>query len=114
VAMHIIDRRLNPAAKAWRTASVSCAVPRRWFRTRQESLAGRDIKDVLEGGRGQHPLDGMNEPRFRREGGTRDMVFRGTRIRRRRSASAFGEGRGRASAPVKATARCVPVRAQSR
>jgi uncharacterized sporulation protein YeaH/YhbH (DUF444 family) len=39
----------------------------------------RDIKDVLEGGEVSIPLDGMDEPRFRREGGTRDMVLPGNK-----------------------------------
>jgi uncharacterized sporulation protein YeaH/YhbH (DUF444 family) len=39
----------------------------------------RDIKDVLEGGEVTIPLDGMHEPRFRREGGTRDMVLPGNK-----------------------------------
>jgi uncharacterized protein len=39
----------------------------------------RDIKDVLEGGEVNIPLDGMDEPRFHREGGTRDMVLPGNK-----------------------------------
>jgi len=34
---------------------------------------------VLEGGEVSIPLDGMDEPRFRREGGTRDMVLPGNK-----------------------------------
>src|SRR6202020_2473444 len=40
---------------------------------------GRDIKDVLEGGEVSIPLDGMHEPRFRTEGGTRDRVLPGNK-----------------------------------
>src|ERR1700694_276086 len=99
--MHIVDRRLNPAGKSLENrqrflrrakALVQGAV--------KKSSQDRDIRDVLEGGEVSIPLDGMNEPRFRREGGTRDMVLPGNKkfiegeILRR-----AGEGRGRASAP---------------
>jgi hypothetical protein len=45
----------------------------------KKSSQDRDIKDVLEGGEVSIPLDGMHEPRFRREGGTRDMVLPGNK-----------------------------------
>src|SRR6202045_2745092 len=73
--MHIVDRRLNPGSKSLENrqrflrrakALVQGAV--------RKSSEGRDIKDVLEGGEVSIPLDGMNEPRFRREGGTRDIA----------------------------------------
>jgi len=99
--MHIVDRRLNPGSKSLENrqrflrrakALVQGAV--------KKSSQDRDIKDVLEGGEISIPLDGMNEPRFRREGGTRDMVLPGNKKfiegdRLPRS----GEGRGRASDP---------------
>src|SRR6266705_1503352 len=99
--MHIVDRRLNPGSKSLENrqrflrrakALVQGAV--------KKSSQDRDIKDVLEGGEISIPLDGMNEPRFRREGGTRDMVLPGNKKfiegdRLPRS----GEGRGRASEP---------------
>src|SRR6202048_4168771 len=78
--MHIIDRRLNPGGKSLEDrqrflrrakALVQSAV--------KKSSQHRDIKDVLEGGEVSIPLDGMNEPRFRREGGTRDMVLPGNK-----------------------------------
>jgi uncharacterized sporulation protein YeaH/YhbH (DUF444 family) len=78
--MHIIDRRLNPGSKSLENrqrflrrakALVQGAV--------KKSSQDRDIKDVLEGGEVSIPLDGMHEPRFRREGGTRDMVLPGTK-----------------------------------
>jgi uncharacterized sporulation protein YeaH/YhbH (DUF444 family) len=80
VAMHIIDRRLNPGSKSLENrqrflrrakALVQGAV--------KKSSQDRDIKDVLEGGEVSIPLDGMHEPRFRREGGTRDMVLPGNK-----------------------------------
>src|ERR1700742_3478743 len=78
--MHIIDRRLNPGSKSLEN--------RQRFLRRAKSLVQgavkkssqeRDIRDVLEGGEVSIPLDGMNEPRFRREGGTRDRVLPGNK-----------------------------------
>src|SRR5437016_4368728 len=78
--MYIVDRRLNPGGKSLENrqrflrrakALVQGAV--------KKSSEGRDIRDVLEGGEVSIPLDGMNEPRFRREGGTRDMVLPGNK-----------------------------------
>jgi uncharacterized sporulation protein YeaH/YhbH (DUF444 family) len=78
--MHIVDRRLNPGSKSLENrqrflrrakALVQSAV--------KKSSQHRDIKDVLEGGEVSIPLDGMNEPRFRREGGTRDTVLPGNK-----------------------------------
>ena len=80
MAIHIVDRRLNPGGKSLEN--------RQRFLRRAKSLVqaavkkssqDRDIKDVLEGGEVSIPLDGMHEPRFRREGGTRDMVFPGNK-----------------------------------
>jgi uncharacterized protein len=78
--MHIIDRRLNPGSKSLENRQ-------RFLRRAKALVQGavkkssqeRDIKDVLEGGEVSIPLDGMNEPRFRREGGTRDMVLPGNK-----------------------------------
>src|ERR1700723_14747 len=78
--MFIVDRRLNPGSKSLENrqrflrrakALVQGAV--------KKSSQDRDIRDVLEGGEVSIPLDGMNEPRFRREGGTRDMVLPGNK-----------------------------------
>src|SRR6202140_4188621 len=78
--MHIVDRRLNPGSKSLENrqrflrrakALVQGAV--------KKSSEDRDIRDVLEGGEVSIPLDGMNEPRFRREGGVRDMVLPGNK-----------------------------------
>src|SRR5262249_22101153 len=80
VAIHIVDRRLNPGGQSLEN--------RQRFLRRAKSLVqaavkkssqDRDIKDVLEGGEVSIPLDGMHEPRFRREGGTRDMVLPGNK-----------------------------------
>jgi hypothetical protein len=80
VAIFIVDRRLNPGGKSLEN--------RQRFLRRAKSLVqgavkkssqDRDIKDVLEGGEIAIPLDGMDEPRFRREGGTREMVLPGNK-----------------------------------
>jgi uncharacterized sporulation protein YeaH/YhbH (DUF444 family) len=78
--MHIVDRRLNPGGKSLENRQ-------RFLRRAKALVQGavkktsqdRDIKDVLEGGEVAIPLDGMDEPRFRREGGTRDMVLPGNK-----------------------------------
>jgi uncharacterized sporulation protein YeaH/YhbH (DUF444 family) len=78
--MHIVDRRLNPGGKSLENRQ-------RFLRRAKALVQGavkktsqdRDIKDVLEGGEVTIPLDGMDEPRFRREGGTRDMVLPGNK-----------------------------------
>jgi uncharacterized protein len=99
--MHIIDRRLNPGSKSLENrqrflrrakALVQGAV--------KKSSQDRDIKDVLEGGEVSIPLDGMNEPRFHREGGTRDMVLPGNKkFVEGDILPRSGEGSGRKSAP---------------
>jgi uncharacterized sporulation protein YeaH/YhbH (DUF444 family) len=102
MVMHIIDRRLNPGSKSLEN--------RQRFLRRAKSLVqgavkksaqDRDIKDVLEGGEVSIPLDGMNEPRFHRVGGTRDMVVPGNKkfiegdvLPRPREGSAKGSGAG--------------------
>src|SRR6201994_2418603 len=78
--MHIVDRRLNPGSKSLENRQ-------RFLRRAKALVQGavkksseeRDIRDVLEGGEVSIPLDGMHEPRFRREGGTRDMVLPGNK-----------------------------------
>src|SRR5438445_6863175 len=99
--MHIVDRRLNPGSKSLENrqrflrrakARVQGAV--------EKSSQDRDIKDVLEGGEVGIPLDGMSEPRFRREGGTRDMVLPGNKkFIEGDVLPRSGEGRGRPSEP---------------
>ena len=99
--MFIVDRRLNPGSKSLENrqrflrrakALVQGAV--------KKSSEGRDIKDVLEGGEVSIPLDGMHEPRFRREGGTRDRVLPGNKkFVEGDVLPRSGEGRGRGSQP---------------
>ena len=99
--MHIIDRRLNPGSKSLENrqrflrrakALVQGAV--------KKSSQDRDIRDVLEGGEVSIPLDGMNEPRFHREGGIRDMVLPGNKkFAEGDILPRSGEGGGRKSAP---------------
>src|SRR6266849_2739338 len=99
--MYIVDRRLNPGGKSLENrqrflrrakALVQGAV--------KKSSEGRDIRDVLEGGEVSIPLAGMNETRFRREGGTRDMVLHGNKkFVEGDMLPRSGEGRGRPTAP---------------
>jgi uncharacterized sporulation protein YeaH/YhbH (DUF444 family) len=99
--MFIVDRRLNPGSKSLENrqrflrrakALVQGAV--------KKSSEDRDIKDVLEGGEVSIPLDGMHEPRFRREGGTRDRVLPGNKkFVEGDVLPRSGEGRGRGSQP---------------
>src|SRR3954453_567125 len=78
--MQIVDRRLNPSSKSLENRQ-------RFLRRAKALVQGavkkssqeRDIKDVLEGGEVSVPIDGMDEPRFPREGGTRDMVLPGNK-----------------------------------
>jgi uncharacterized sporulation protein YeaH/YhbH (DUF444 family) len=78
--MYIVDRRLNPNGKSLENRQ-------RFLRRAKALVQGavkkssqtRDIKEVLEGGEVEIPLDGMSEPRFRREGGIRDMVLPGNK-----------------------------------
>ena len=98
--MYIVDRRLNPGSKSLEN--------RQRFLRRAKALVqgavkktseGRDIKDVLEGGEVSIPLDGMHEPRFRREGGTRDRVLPGNKkFVEGDMLPRSGEGRGKAIA----------------
>jgi uncharacterized sporulation protein YeaH/YhbH (DUF444 family) len=99
--MHIVDRRLNPGSKSLENRQ-------RFLRRAKALVQGavkkssqeRDIKDILEGGEVSIPLDGMNEPRFRREGGTRDMVLPGNKkFIEGDILPRSGEGSGRASDP---------------
>jgi uncharacterized sporulation protein YeaH/YhbH (DUF444 family) len=99
--MHIIDRRLNPGSKSLENRQ-------RFLRRAKALVQGavkktsedRDIRDVLEGGEVSIPLDGMNEPRFRRQGGIRDMVLPGNKkFVEGDMLPRSGEGRGKASEP---------------
>ena len=82
--MYIVDRRLNPGGKSLENrqrflrrakALVQSAV--------KKSSQDRDIRDVLEGGEVSIPLDGMNEPRFRREGTRSSSKATCCRVRKR-------------------------------
>lgn len=79
--MNIVDRRLNPRGKALENRQ-------RFLRRAKsvvqqavkQSLEGRKIRDVLEGGEVNLPVDGMEEPSLRRgPGGVRDHVLPGNR-----------------------------------
>jgi uncharacterized sporulation protein YeaH/YhbH (DUF444 family) len=79
--MNIVDRRLNPRGKALENRQ-------RFLRRAKgvvqqavkHSLQNRNIRDVLGGGEVSIPVDGMEEPSFRRgSGGTRDHVLPGNR-----------------------------------
>src|ERR1700678_455313 len=98
--MYIVDRRLNPGGKSLENrqrflrrakALIQDAV--------KKSSSDRGIKDVLEGGEVSIPLDGLNEPRFHREGGTRDMVLPGNKkfVEGDILPRSGGEGRGKGS-----------------
>jgi uncharacterized sporulation protein YeaH/YhbH (DUF444 family) len=78
--MHIVDRRLNPGSKSLENRQRFLRRAKALVRGAvKKSSQDRDIKDVLEGGEVSIPLDGMDEPHFRREGGTRDMVLPGNK-----------------------------------
>jgi uncharacterized sporulation protein YeaH/YhbH (DUF444 family) len=80
VAIHIVDRRLNPGSKSLENRQRFLRRAKALVRSAVKKTShDRDIKDVLEGGEVSIPLDGMHEPRFRREGGTRDMVLPGNK-----------------------------------
>ncbi|MGY3581509.1 uncharacterized sporulation protein YeaH/YhbH (DUF444 family) [Bradyrhizobium sp. USDA 4341] len=76
--MQFIDRRLNPGGKSLENRQ-------RFLRRAKETVRDavrkasqdRNIKDVLEGGEVTISIGGMDEPRFHREGGVRDMVLPG-------------------------------------
>ena len=78
--MHIVDRRLNPSSKSLENRQRFLRRAKALVRGAvKKSSEHRDIKDVLDGGEVSIPLDGMNEPRFHREGGTRDLVLPGNK-----------------------------------
>jgi uncharacterized protein len=78
--MHIVDRRPNPSNKSLENRQRFLRRAKAFIQGAvKKSSEGRDIKDVLEGGEVSIPLDGMSEPRFHREGGTRDLVLPGNK-----------------------------------
>src|SRR3954453_19342593 len=101
MAMHIVDRRLNSGGKSLENRQRFLRRAKELIqRADNKSSHYRNIKDVLEGGEVSIPLDGMNEPRFRREGGTRDMVLPGNKkFVEGDMLPRSGETRGKASGP---------------
>jgi uncharacterized sporulation protein YeaH/YhbH (DUF444 family) len=78
--MHIVDRRLNPGSKSLENRQRFLRRAKALVQDAVKRISGdRDIKDVLEGGEVSIPLGGMGEPRFHRQGGTRDMVLPGNK-----------------------------------
>jgi uncharacterized sporulation protein YeaH/YhbH (DUF444 family) len=99
--MHIVDRRLNPGSKSLENRQRFLRRAKALVRGAvKKSSRDRDIKDILEGGEVSVPLDGMDEPRFRREGGTRDMVLPGNKkFVEGDMLPRSGEGQGKPSEP---------------
>jgi uncharacterized protein len=99
--MHIVDRRLNPGSKSLENRQRFLRRAKALVRDAvKKSSRDRDIRDILEGGEVSIPLDGMDEPRFRREGGTRDMVMPGNKkFVEGDILPRSGEGRVKASEP---------------
>jgi uncharacterized sporulation protein YeaH/YhbH (DUF444 family) len=99
--MHIVDRRLNPGSKSLENRQRFLRRAKALVRDAvKKSSRDRDIRDILEGGEVSIPLDGMDEPRFRREGGTRDMVLPGNKkFVEGDILPRSGEGRVKASEP---------------
>jgi uncharacterized sporulation protein YeaH/YhbH (DUF444 family) len=79
--MHIVDRRLNPRGKSLENRQRFLRRAKALVqRAVKQSSQSRDIQDVLEGGEVSIPLDGMDEPRFRRgSGGIQDRVLPGNK-----------------------------------
>ncbi len=99
--MFIVDRRLNPGSKSLENRQRFLRRAKALVRGAvKKSSEGRDIRDVLEGGEVSIPLDGMHEPRFRGEGGTRDRVLPGNKkFVEGDMLPRSGESRGKASEP---------------
>src|SRR3984957_6471566 len=78
--MHFVDRRLNPGSKSLENRQRFLRRAKALIKQAvKQSSQNRDIRDVLEGGEVAIPLDGMNEPRFRRGNGTQDHVLPGNK-----------------------------------
>src|SRR5882762_4476814 len=79
--MHIVDRRLNPRGKSLENRQRFLRRAKALVqRAVKQSSENRDIEDVLQGGEVSIPLDGVDEPRFRRgQGGVRDHVLPGNK-----------------------------------
>ena len=80
MAMHIVDRRLNPGSKSLENRQRFLRRAKAQVQDAVKNMSkDRDIKDILEGGEISIPLDGTGEPRFSRQGGIRDMVLPGNK-----------------------------------
>jgi uncharacterized protein len=79
--MQIVDRRLNPGSKSLENRQRFLRRARALIkRSVRESSQNRDVRDILDGGEVAIPLDGLHEPRFRRDSsGTRDHVLPGNK-----------------------------------
>jgi uncharacterized sporulation protein YeaH/YhbH (DUF444 family) len=79
--MYIVDRRLNPRGKSLENRQRFLRRAKALVqRAVKQSSENRDIEDVLHGGEVSIPLDGVDEPRFRRgPGGVRDHVLPGNK-----------------------------------
>jgi uncharacterized sporulation protein YeaH/YhbH (DUF444 family) len=79
--MHIVDRRLNPRGKSLENRQRFLRRAKALVqRAVKHSSQNRDIQEVLDGGEVSIPLDGMDEPRWRRgPGGVRDEVLPGNK-----------------------------------
>jgi uncharacterized protein len=78
--MHIVDRRLNPSSKSLENRQRFLRRAKALIqRAVKDTSQNRGIKDVLEGGEVSIPLDGTNEPRFRRGASKRDYVLPGNK-----------------------------------
>jgi uncharacterized protein len=78
--MYIVDRRLNPSNKSLENRQRFLRRAKTLIqRAVKKSSEGRGIKDVLQGGEVSIPLDGMHEPRFHRQAGTRELVLPGNK-----------------------------------
>ena len=78
--MQIVDRRLNPGGKSLENRQKFLRRAKALMqRAVKKSSETKDIRDVLEGGEVEIPLDGLNEPSFQRGSRSRDMVLPGNK-----------------------------------
>ena len=101
MAIHILDRRLNPGGRSLENRQRFLRRAKAQVQDAVKKMSqDRDIKEVMEGGEINIPLHGTREPRLYRQGGIRDMVLPGNKkfvegdmLPR----SGGGEGSGKAS-----------------
>jgi uncharacterized protein len=79
--MRILDRRFNPGSKSLENRQRFLRRAKSYVQAAvRDSSQKRDIPEILGGGEVSIPLDGVDEPRFRRgSGGVRDLVLSGNR-----------------------------------